>query len=260
MSTDTESKSKWFRLSPLSVQQALAYGAMVAAGIDEMPLAIMRHDRFKRLMRDNLYSPGDRIVLDKLGRGLAAGASLAHKRLRDSPSVSAYWQTRQAIRSMGGDATKARRPPRSAATAPSTMLTQLEIQERTAELEELTLEQWARANRQEMHSPADLRTEAVAQRREHRLYLKKVRDARDAVERRNSRQAAERAREDAELSTLYDRDPAPVAMRGAAFQSLPVAERARQDVLAITRQGRKVPIASSHPLAHVPLWKRPGLR
>lgn len=258
--SNTTLTTKWYRLAPLAVQQALTYDAMVAAGIDEMPLAIMRHEALQALMRQQLFSADDRVIVDKLLEYLASQAGLARKRLHSSEGNMAYWNRRQFLRQMGADPNTAKRPPRSAATAPTVMLTELQMQELTAELEELTLEQWARANRQEMYSPADLRTEAVAQRREHRLYLKKIRDAREAVERRNSRQASERAREDAELSALYVRDPAPVAMRGAAFQSLPVAERARQDLLTITAQRRAVPIASSHPLAHVPLWKRPGLR
>ena len=256
----------------------LEWPAMVAAGVPEAPLAIMRLDMFQRMSADWEQDDDTARLLDTLRNG----AKAARRRLNRNPALVAYYARRSELRdvylSMGwplhqlqAELDKLPRVTRAAKAKPveaaSIVLTPEQELAREQEAMRVLaagpaprLEKFCADRGEPVYAPRERLPAAINQRRDWALAQRNYREAVAFVKEEELARSRQAAALEAAGMAVSGEDSAPKVMRGAAFQRLPPAERVLHDLLLLAHQGREIPRASVHAQGGVPLFKRSGLR
>lgn len=263
---------------PFTITSRMTWHAMVADGIDEAPLAVMRFEQYKRLTHGQPMQGLHASVY----RSLSAAASTAKARLRNRPHLAEHYAKRMELRSIaealgldtpGGRAymeqvqltapTRGRQPALEPVLRVLTPQEQLEREH--AAMRELAtqlppnLTRFADSRGEPEFAPRERDPRAVAQRREFASLERRYREAVRFVEAEELAKSRRLEELTAKASAVGAPITAPAAMRGAAYRSLTAPERALHDLIVIASRGRVPPRASAHPLSHVPLHLRRGI-
>ncbi len=267
-----------------SIREALTWRSMAAAGIDEGHPAIMRLQRLLQLTADWEATQFKARLLDS-ARGQA---KMARRRLERSPELAHYYfqrvETRTMLEAMGQSVEvieqrlamlehPSRRKKRNKASpaAPQAPVVRALTPEEaeSARVERIRalvqggepdLAAWCAERNEPVYAPRERRVEALKQRRDWHLHLREYKRAVQFVKNEELARSRQLAAIEAQLPTVPTADPAPVAMRGVDFQQLAPADKVLHDHLLLARAGVPIPRASRHPLGHLPLHRRPGLR
>lgn len=237
------------------LKTVLSYAGMCAAGEPEDHLALMRLSAFRRHLREQggHRSSTDTVIMSRL----ANNAQQAKRTMQRNPHLGAYYAQRAMLRAMGGDPDSLQKPDLRRIRHQLQLPAQAPAETHDQKLERLASRPLhdvaghrfgergvdVRTERQELRAEnfetLQARKELAAKKRELERLAAKL-DKPDALERLPP-------------ETVQDARRARIAL----LRQRSWSERALDDMVLIERMGRKLPQASRHPLAHIPVHLRP---
>lgn len=243
------------------LQGDLSWAACAAAGLPETHLAIMRHERYKQLLRTLPYAPEPGSFEWTVRNRLSSNAQSARKTVARNPALVAHYTKRQILRDAGQNPDTLPVPHLRRGPAPQ-----------AEPVVERPLDEWERLEllaARPLHNVAGHRYgERGPDVRYERQQLHN-----ENYETRQARQALAARRRALEAKARLDRGVTKksperqaerreerLRARGELARMETWSEQAMADLLAIEAQGRTVPVARRHLHAAVPLHLRPRFR